>query len=85
MPRGPALGARSAPSSLSMMVVTVRRDKLSHCRQTKACIESRLAPARTEVRNGSWSFSNSGRGVKLSVNILAGAGFAPRQGRALRM
>jgi hypothetical protein len=27
---------------------------------------------------GSWSFSNSGRGVKLSVTSLPGSGFSPQ-------
>jgi hypothetical protein len=39
----------------------------------------------TDVRFGSWLFSNSGRGVKLSVNILAGCRVLSAVGRALRM
>jgi hypothetical protein len=36
------------------------------------------------VRLGSWLFSNSGRGVKFSVNILAGFRVLSAEGRALR-
>jgi hypothetical protein len=45
-------------------------------RQPRAVRQLALYPQahllRSNVRHGSWLFSNSGRGVKLSVNILAG-------------
>ena len=37
-----------------------------------------LGLMRPDFRNRAWSFSNSGRGVKLSVTSLPGSGFSPQ-------
>ena len=70
-----------APSHLLTPARGDYAELVGHCittRRAKEQGETTIAVRLTNGRFGSSLFSNSGRGVKLSVTSLPGSGFSPR-------